>query len=295
MASRDLIDLQPHVAEAARAHLEACADAGIDLLIYCTLRDAQEQALLFQKSRTEDQIRRKHDQLVGDFPQLAALLEPPTPINEAKATNAGPGESYHQYGLAYDCVPLVGGKAVWKTTGEELRLWQKVGQLGKQVGLEWAGDWQRFREFPHFQISNNRSVSDLMSERYGTGQPATFAGADAAVADESAALRETLDEPFRKVFVLSAIDGVLEQQLSQIHGWARTAQGFNPAIRRLIRIQAPANLDADLRQLLWSGGSPSLVAVLSRGQGLNRQSKQFGIEALDSFLGVMQAFAWEPA
>ena len=294
MASRDLLDLQPHVAEAARTHMEACADAGVDLLVYCTLRDAEEQAQLFRKSRTEEQIRRKHDQLAEDYPQLAALFDPPMPINEAKATNAGPGESYHQYGLAYDCVPLVGGKAVWKTTGEELQLWQKVGLLGKQVGLEWAGDWRRFREFPHFQITNNRGISDLMRERYGVGQPAILAGAEIAVADESAALLQVMDEPFRKVFVLTRVDDVSEQQLNQIYRWASSAQSFNPAIRRLFRVTDPENLETELKQLLWPGGSPVLATVLSRGQGLNRQSKQFGTNELRYFLDVMQAYTWEP-
>ena len=294
MASRNLNDLQSHVAEAARAHLEACANAGIDLLIYCTLRDAEEQAQLFRKGRTEEQITRKRDQLAGNFPQLAGLLDPPTPVNEAKVTNAGPGESYHQYGVAYDCVPLVGGKPVWKTTGDERLLWQQVGQLGKGVGLEWAGDWRRFREFPHFQITNNRDVRDLMQERYGGGQPAVLAGAEIATDDESAALREVLDEPFRKVFVLAGIENVSEQQLSQIHAWASAAQAFNPAIRRLFRVVDPVNLDAELKQLLWPAGTLTVASVLSRGQGLNRQSKQFTVDELGSFLDVMQAFAWEP-
>ncbi len=44
------------------------------------------------------------------------------------------------------------GKAVWGSSREADReLWLKFGELGVEVGLEWAGNWTRFREFPHMQ------------------------------------------------------------------------------------------------------------------------------------------------
>jgi peptidoglycan L-alanyl-D-glutamate endopeptidase CwlK len=36
-------------------------------------------------------------------------------------------------------------------------LWWHVGRIGKSLGLEWAGDWTKFKEFPHFQIPQWRS------------------------------------------------------------------------------------------------------------------------------------------
>ena len=32
------------------------------------------------------------------------------------------------------------------------------GQLGKKIGLEWAGDWTSFREFPHFQLTGGLTL-----------------------------------------------------------------------------------------------------------------------------------------
>lgn len=130
MASRSLDDLQPLLRQKALYHVSMCEAAGIDLLIYCTLRPAAEQAELYARGRT------KPGKIV---------------------TYAKPNSSAHQFGLAYDCVPLRQGKAVWGTKGADLDLWWHVGRIGKSLGLEWAGDWTKFREFPHFQVPQWRA------------------------------------------------------------------------------------------------------------------------------------------
>ena len=78
-------------------------------------------------------------------------------------TKAPPGRSYHNYGLAYDVVPLRNGKAVWGTTGADGELWLRVGLLGEAVGLEWAGRWKRFKDFPHFQWTGGLTLADLIA------------------------------------------------------------------------------------------------------------------------------------
>lgn len=70
----------------------------------------------------------------------------------AIVTNAKPGDSYHNYGLAFDVVP-VAYKTLpdWNPAGP---LWQKVGAIGKSFGLEWGGDWTPAkRDLPHFQLT----------------------------------------------------------------------------------------------------------------------------------------------
>lgn len=128
MASRSLDDLRADIRAKALIHRELCAAEGIDLLIYCTYRSNEEQAAEYAKGRTA-----------------------PGKI----VTFAKPGQSKHNHtengkpaSLAYDCVPLVGGKAAWSNTD----LYKKVGELGKKAGLNWAGDWKRFKEFPHFEV-----------------------------------------------------------------------------------------------------------------------------------------------
>ena len=132
MASRDLADLILVVADKARAHIAACKDEGIDLLITCTYRSPEEQDKLYAQGRT-------------------------TPGNIV--TNAKGGESFHNYRIAYDVVPIRNGKPVWGTTGDDGKLWATVGALGKAQGLEWAGEWKIFKEFPHFQFTGGHSLS----------------------------------------------------------------------------------------------------------------------------------------
>jgi len=136
ISSRSLDDLHPTVKLKALGHIAACNNAGISLLITCTYRDAAEQARLYAQGRT-------------------------TP--GAKVTNAKPGQSFHNYRLAYDVVLMQFGKPVWKTSGEAAKLWEKVGVLGEAQGLEWAGRWKTFKEFPHFQWSGGKTLAELQA------------------------------------------------------------------------------------------------------------------------------------
>lgn len=132
ISSRKIEDLHPIVAAKCRAHIAACAAEGIDLLITSTYRDGAEQDRLYAIGRT-------------------------TPGR--KVTNARAGQSFHNYRLAYDIVPLRHGKPVWGTTGEDGKLWERIGALGEAQDLEWAGRWSRFREFAHFQYTGGRPLS----------------------------------------------------------------------------------------------------------------------------------------
>jgi peptidoglycan L-alanyl-D-glutamate endopeptidase CwlK len=136
MSSRSLYDLHSRVREMAAEHIDACKKEGIDLLITCTLRSGAEQADLYAQGRS------KPGKIV---------------------TNAQPGQSAHQYGIAYDCVPVVNGKCVWGTAGADAALWERVGKLGEFCGLEWAGRWTSFKEFPHFQYTGGHPISFFAS------------------------------------------------------------------------------------------------------------------------------------
>ena len=71
-------------------------------------------------------------------------------------TNAKPGESMHNYGVAFDVVfTRTGYDGDWKTLGE----------LGEALGLEWGGRWESFTDRPHFQLTLGYSLSDFQNER----------------------------------------------------------------------------------------------------------------------------------
>ena len=132
--SRKIEDLNPVVAEKARDFQALCKAEGIDVIFTSTYRDGELQNELHAQGRTKP---------------------------GSKVTNAKAGESFHNFRVAFDVVPLRNGKPVWGTTGEDLKLWQRVGAIGKRCGLEWAGEWRTFREFPHFQFTNGLSLADF--------------------------------------------------------------------------------------------------------------------------------------
>jgi len=136
--SRNLDDLHPKVAAMAQELINRCQTEGIDLLVTSTYRDAEAQEALYAQGRT------KPGKIV---------------------TNAKPGESYHNWRVAFDVVPLRHGKPVWNTTGSDGELWEQVGTLGESVGLEWAGRWRKFRELPHFQCTGGLTLADLQVEK----------------------------------------------------------------------------------------------------------------------------------
>jgi len=73
-------------------------------------------------------------------------------------TNAKGGKSYHNFGLAVDIVEIKKGKALWTNPD-----WDKIAELGKNLGLEWGGDWVSIKDKPHFQLSFGKSTSKLFS------------------------------------------------------------------------------------------------------------------------------------
>lgn len=133
MALRTLDVLAAPVREAAMRLRVLCQSEGIDLLIYCTLRQLSEQAALYAQGRTR-----------------------PGPI----VTNARPGNSLHNpdcngQSWAFDAVPLVAGKAAWDNPA----LVERMGILGEACGLQWAGRWQgALREAVHFQMARPAEV-----------------------------------------------------------------------------------------------------------------------------------------
>lgn len=79
-------------------------------------------------------------------------------------TYAKGGESYHNYGLAFDIVEIKDDEALWHNPN-----WYKIGKLGESFGFEWGGNWAGKRnDKPHFQFTMGFSVNDLYAI-YNTG------------------------------------------------------------------------------------------------------------------------------
>jgi len=131
MASRLLSDLNEPTRKRVELFVSKCADAGLDILVYCTLRPGAEQDALYAIGRS------KPGKVV---------------------TNARAGESWHQFGCAADFVPLVAGKAQW---GDK-SLYAKAGIIAENCGLEWAGRWNgSLKETAHIQYRGGNTLAQM--------------------------------------------------------------------------------------------------------------------------------------
>lgn len=73
-----------------------------------------------------------------------------------KVTNAKGGDSFHNYGLAFDCYYLNDDG----TPDLENPMTPEIGKIANDLGLDWGGDFANFKDYPHFQISGV-SIEDL--------------------------------------------------------------------------------------------------------------------------------------
>ncbi|TXI10573.1 MAG: M15 family peptidase [Polynucleobacter sp.] len=86
-------------------------------------------------------------------------------------TNAKAGQSFHNYGLAWDIVLIrnVQGKqsAVYETAvdfdKDGVSDWLEVARCFKKINAEWGGDWKgKLYDAPHFQITFGRTWKNLL-------------------------------------------------------------------------------------------------------------------------------------
>lgn len=128
--SRKLEDLHPKVQQMCKEFIRSCDSNGIDIIITSTYRDFESQNELYSQGRTKP---------------------------GKKVTNAKAGQSFHNFRVAFDFVPIVNGKAQWG----DIALFKKCGEIAKSIGLEWAGDWKTFKEYAHCQYTSGLSLKDF--------------------------------------------------------------------------------------------------------------------------------------
>lgn len=134
----DITKCHPRLQKLAGELVKLCEKKGCPIGIGECFRTVQEQNRLYAQGRTK-----------------------PGPV----VTNA-PGSTYrsmHQWGIAFD-IYRKDGKGAYN---EADRYFQRVGAIGKSIGLEWGGDWKTIVDQPHFQLPDWGSTSKQLRERYG--------------------------------------------------------------------------------------------------------------------------------
>lgn len=113
--------LDPAMQPLATAFMRQASAAGLHVTVTDGFRSSDAQAAIYAKGRTE-----------------------PGPI----VTNAPPGSSWHEFGLAFDVAPVdETGRAFWPN---DTKFWTWLGELGERLELAWGGRWQT-PDWGHFE------------------------------------------------------------------------------------------------------------------------------------------------
>lgn len=139
--------LHPKVREEARAIYGECYAAltgNYRIRFTHTLRTFREQAALYAQGRTA-----------------------PGP----KVTNAKPGYSYHNYGLAVDIVLIsknfktIRWEVLKDYDGDGVADWMECVQIFKKYGWTWGGEFKSLKDYPHFEKDLGYSIRNLLAIR----------------------------------------------------------------------------------------------------------------------------------
>jgi peptidoglycan L-alanyl-D-glutamate endopeptidase CwlK len=149
------LKLHPEFTKTVEKLLSLCEQNNFPITIYCGLRTFEEQAVLYGHGRTRIQIEMAQVHYRNPETKERFLKACVSKPKEPRKTNAIPGKSFHNYGLAIDGAPLEADKSInWNVQNPKWEMWA---DFGEQVGCESAARWKDFKEYPHLQIG----VSDF--------------------------------------------------------------------------------------------------------------------------------------
>jgi peptidoglycan LD-endopeptidase CwlK len=142
---------EPTQVAAARAIVNLKA-AGVPYAVTYTYRTAQEQAALYAQGRKPlDEVNHERD-LAGMAPidndQNGYVV---TQCDGIPTAQGGTGRSPHQLGTAIDVVPLGDNGPIWP--GPDDPRWMQIASYFKAQGFEWGGDWNGWKDLPHYQMA----------------------------------------------------------------------------------------------------------------------------------------------
>lgn len=127
---RDINELHPYVKHLAEKLLAECKKQGLNIIITETYRTKERQDYLYAQGRTR----------------------PGSIVTNAKGSDM---QSMHQWRLAFDICHNKRGDEYNNT------ILNKVGKIGRNLGLSWGGDWTSFVDKPHFEYTEGLTIKDL--------------------------------------------------------------------------------------------------------------------------------------
>lgn len=144
---RNISQLHPEAQKKALKLQQECLKVGIKIKIGECFRTVDEQDALYAKGRTAG----------GSI------------VTNAKGNSFS---SMHQWGVAFDIyldMDIDGdGKTSDDIYNNTKKTFDKVGAIGKDLGLEWGGDWKSIKDLPHFQLPYWGSTTSKLKNVFGT-------------------------------------------------------------------------------------------------------------------------------
>lgn len=135
--ARDRTKLHPLLQKKIEKLIKLCYKQGLIIGIGECVRTVEEQDKIYAIGRTT----------------------PGTKVTNAKGSTYS---SMHQWGIAFDFYRN-DGKGAYNTSD---RFFERVGEIGKSIGLEWGGDWKNPVDRPHFQLPMYGSTTALIKRFY---------------------------------------------------------------------------------------------------------------------------------
>lgn len=141
------------IVEALIANVHA---RGVDMVITQGKRTLEQQAVLYGQGRSSYIYKGKQYASKGNI-----------------VTNAKPGTSIHNYGIALDFALIKNDKTfIWDTKADldndGKSDWMEVVEEAKALGFTWGGDWVSFRDFPHLEYIGGLTYAQVFAGKKPT-------------------------------------------------------------------------------------------------------------------------------
>lgn len=150
-----LAQVNPVLAGKIRATADILAAQGVTIKVTQGLRSWTDQLALWLKGR--DQANPGPPPAHGNIVNAVQVV-----------TNAPPGYSYHNFGLAVDVAPFADNTPDWNINHPA---WKAIVAAGESVGLQSGSSFRTFPDWPHFQYVNGlpESPDDMVRQVFKEG------------------------------------------------------------------------------------------------------------------------------
>lgn len=193
---RDVEKLHPRLIEKLELLKKACEKEGLKIGIGECVRTKAEQDALYNKGRT----------LPGNI------------VTNAKGSTYS---SMHQWGVAFDF--FRNDKKGCYDNGDGF--FDRVGVIGKSLGLMWGGDWKNPVDKPHFQLPDWGKTATVLKKTFKTPDKFMKSWETECMTKEE---RIKFDELTKKVLELEKGREKIYHSITELPDWAK------PTIEKLI-------------------------------------------------------------